>query len=447
MDFFYYPLGFALLLGIVVTIHEFGHFAAARSVGVHVVRFSVGFGKPLLGFTDRYGTYFALAIIPLGGYVKLLGEETGEAETHTRRLGEKYPKSFSDLTNWERILIAVSGPGANFILSILIFACISFIGAYEPVPLFKANSQSAFLSGKLGDRIHQVIRVDETETKTWSDVQISLADRLGDTGVIRFAIQDLESNSPIDLELPIVDWHEDATDPDLLKSLGVDPGIFPVIGEISEGSPAFGGGLREGDVIVSFSEEPVDYWADLVERIEGAPNSTVDIELLRDGRELDYRVKIGVRETTSGTTVGFLGIGPRVEFIKSSLLEGLYEGSLRTWDMSVMTLSFLKKMIFGEVSTANLMGPIGIAKVAGEVVQTSFSQFLVVMALMSLSLGIINLLPIPMLDGGMVVLNLIELILGKPVPEGAQVFGFQLGLVLISGLFLFVTYNDLIRIF
>ena len=447
MDFLYYPLGFALLLGIVVTIHELGHFLAARSVGVHIVRFSVGFGKPILGFTDRHGTYFTLAIIPLGGYVKLLGEEFGEVEETASKSGDKYSKSFLELTNWEKILIAVAGPGANFILSILIFAFISLIGAYEPVPLFKANIQSAVLSEELGDRIHQVIEVDDLETKTWSDVQLSLADRLGDSGVIRFALHDLETNTVIDLELPIVDWHKDATEPDLLKSLGFEPGIFPVIGQISKDSPASDADLREGDLIVFFSGESINYWTDLVERIEGAANSTVDIELLRGGRYLQYRVQIGSKTKADGTTLGFLGVGPRVEFIQSNLFKALYDGGLRTWEMSAMTLSFLKKMVFGEVSTGNLMGPIGIAKVAGEVVQTSFNQFLVVMALMSLSLGIINLLPIPMLDGGMVVLNLIEMILGKPLPETAQVLGFQLGVVLISGLFLFVTYNDLIRIF
>ena len=447
MDFLYYPLGFALLLGVVVTIHELGHFFAARIVGVHVVRFSVGFGKPLLGFTDKHGTYFTLAVIPLGGYVKLLGEDSGEAEEGVGQHSNKRAKNFLELSNWDKIFIAIAGPGANFILSILTFAVISMIGSYEPVPLFKAEKQSQLMSSRLGDRIHQVIAVDEVETKTWGQVQLSLAERLGDSGVIRLSLYDLESDSPIKLEVPIASWHKDATEPNLLQSLGVNPGIFPVIGQISEGSPAHSVGLRQNDLIVSFAGESTDSWADLVSRIEEAPNSTVDIYVLRGGRELLYRTVIGSRVNGDETAVGFLGIGPRVEFVDKNLIDALRDGLVRTWDMSVMTLSFLKKMIFGEVSTGNLMGPIGIAKVAGEVVQTSLSQFLVVMALMSLSLGIINLLPIPMLDGGMVVLNLIELMLGRPVPEGAQVLGFQVGVVLIGGLFLFVTYNDLIRIF
>ena len=447
MDLLYYPLGFALLLGVVVTIHELGHFFAARAVGVHVVRFSVGFGKPLFGFTDKHGTYFTLAVIPLGGYVKLLGEDSDEAQEVVGQPISKRSKSFLELSNWNKIFIAIAGPGANFVLSVLTFAVISMIGSYEPVPLFKADSQSQFMTSRLGDRIHQVIAVDEIDTKTWGQVQLSLAERLGDSGLIRLGLYDLESDSPIKLEVPISSWHKHATEPDLLQSLGVNPGIFPVIGQISEGSPAHSVGLRQNDLIVSFAGEFTDSWADLVRSIEEAPNSTVDIYFLRDGRELLYRTVIGSRKNSDETTVGFLGIGPSVEFVDKNLFEALRDGLVRTWDMSVMTLSFLKKMILGEVSTGNLMGPIGIAKVAGEVVQTSLSQFLVVMALMSLSLGIINLLPIPMLDGGMVVLNLIELMLGRPIPEGAQVVGFQVGVVLIGGLFLFVTYNDLIKIF
>ena len=219
MDFLYYPLGFALLLGVVVTIHELGHFFAARVVGVHVVRFSVGFGKPLFGFTDKHGTYFTLAVIPLGGYVKLLGEDSGEAEEGVGQPSNKRAKNFLELSNWDKIFIAIAGPGANFVLSILTFAVISMIGSYEPVPLFKAEKQSQLMSSRLGDRIHQVIAVDEVETKTWGQVQLSLAERLGDSGVIRLSLYDLESDSPIKLEVPIESWHKDATEPNLLQSL------------------------------------------------------------------------------------------------------------------------------------------------------------------------------------------------------------------------------------
>ncbi len=177
MDFLYYPFGFALLLGVVVTILELGHFFAARIVGVHVVRFSVGFGKPLFGFTDKYGTYFTLAMIPLGGYVKLLGEHSGEAEEGVGQPSNRRAKNFLELSNWDKIFIAIAGPGANFVLSILTFAVISMIGSYEPVPLFKAEKQSQLMSSRLGDRIHQVSAVDEVETKIWGQVQRALADR------------------------------------------------------------------------------------------------------------------------------------------------------------------------------------------------------------------------------------------------------------------------------
>ena len=447
MDFIYYPLGFVLLLGIVVTVHEFGHYLAARLVGVHVLRFSVGFGKALFGFKDKRGTEFALSVIPLGGYVKLLGEDESESIVPPKEGVELPRRSFSDLSGWQKIFIAVLGPGANFVLSILVFALISFSGSYEPAPVFKVDNQNQFLYEQVGERVHEIVGVDTVKIKTWGGIQLALADRLGDSGVIRLSLRDLEKDLLRTVDVPILNWHRDDNEPDLLPSLGIRPGIFPLVGKIMDGSPASNSGLREGDLVTKFGGNKVEYWRDLVKAIEVSPGIEVEIGILRKGRPVEVLASIGSRINSNESVIGYLGIGPKVELIENDFGTALNEGFIKTWEMTLMTMSFFKKMIFGELSTGNLMGPIGIAKVAGEVFQTSVTQFLTVLALMSLSLGIINLLPIPMLDGGMVLLNLIELIMGKPIPDNIQVIGFQLGVFLIGGLFILVTYNDLLRIF
>ena len=447
MDFLYYPLGFVLLLGIVVTVHELGHYLAARSVGVHVLRFSVGFGKALFGFEDKHGTHFTLSIIPLGGYVKLLGEDESESVIPLDDMREGSRRSFLDLSGWQKIFIAVAGPGANFALSILVFAIISFSGSYEPAPAFRVDTLDQPLYEQIGEGLYEISKVDDVETKTWSGIQLALADRLGDSGVIRFILRDVERELLHSVDVPILNWHRDESEPDLLASLGIRPGVFPLLGKIVVGSPAFRAGLVEGDLVTRLNGTPVKYWGDLVKLIEAFPGASVEIEILRNGRPVSIMAGIGSKFVTNELTVGYLGVGPKVEFVENDLGSAIAEGFVKAWDMTMMTLSFFKKMIFGELSAGTLMGPIGIAKVAGEVVQTGIIQFLTVLALMSLSLGIINLMPIPMLDGGMVLLNLIELIMGKPIPENLQVMGFQFGVLLIGGLFVFVTYNDLLRIF
>ncbi len=447
MDFLYYPLGFVLLLGIVVTVHEFGHYLAARLVRVHVLRFSVGFGKALFGFENKHGTRFILSIIPLGGYVKLLGEDDSESIAPLNNKFEGSRRSFLDLSGWQKIFIAIAGPAANFVLSILVFAVVSLSGSYEPAPVFKADEQNQYLYEQIGDRVHEVVEVDNLKTKTWSSIQLALADRLGDSGVIRLSLRDLERELLRTVDVPILNWHREDNEPDLLSSLGIKPGIFPLVGKIAAGSPASEGGLRENDLVIRFNGAQVEYWGDLVKSIEASAGMPVEIELLRKGRPTLVLLNIGSKVDVDESTIGFLGIGPKVELAKNGLGAAILEGFVKTWDMTLMTLSFFKKMIFGELSTGNLMGPIGIAKVAGEVVQTNINQFLTVLALMSLSLGIINLMPIPMLDGGMVLLNLIELIRGKPIPENVQVIGFHFGVLLIGGLFVLVTYNDVLRIF
>ena len=451
MEFLYYPLGFLLLLGIVVTVHEFGHYFAARIVGVHILRFSVGFGKAILSFKNSLGTEFTLAVIPLGGYVKLLGEEPEEQKASCLTALGQPPKprlSFVDLSNWQKIFIALAGPAANFVLSILVFTIVAASGSYEPAPLFRVDQQNEFLSDQLEDHLYKIVAVDNKETSSWGNVQLALAQRLGDSGTIGFFLVDIESAESTELSLPILNWHRDNAEPDLLSSLGINPGIYPWIGKVAENSPAMDAGIKLGDLVMEVNGQPVKYWRDLVEIIESSPNRYVDMSIVRGGRSISLRPVIGVKSNDEDERgLGYLGVGPSVNLVKSDMIKACLDGVVRTWEMTVMTLSFFKKMLFGELSPGNLMGPIGIAKVAGEVVQTSLTQFLMVLALMSLSLGIINLMPIPMLDGGMVLLNVVELIMGKPVPESIQVVGFQLGIVLVGGLFVFVTYNDFLRIF
>ncbi|MDA7723070.1 RIP metalloprotease RseP [Pseudomonadales bacterium] len=459
MEFLLYPLAFALLLGVLVAFHEYGHFVVARMSGVHVLRFSIGFGKPLFSWVDSKGTEFTLAMIPLGGFVSMYDERDPLTDPKSSPELEG-AMGYTQLTPYWRIAIALAGPFANFLLAILIYWLLFFAGSVQYAPMSTAPDEGSLLQRNGMQSAVQVLSVDEVSVTGWQDIALALTKRLGDSGDLRLALLELESGAEREVALPISGWLKGEDDPDIFGSLGLMPSILPVIGRVVEDSQAQRAGLEEGDWIVAVDGKPVTYWSDWVQAIEGSPNTPLILSIIRSGIPYELRATPDVRtvevadESQDGsgnpTTVqieqGFLGVGPLVIEVEYPLGEALQMGFDETLGKTSLTFSMITKMFTGAVSANTLVGPVGIAKIAGQSAKSGWRTFFGIMALMSISLAVLNLLPVPMLDGGHVVFILAEIIRGKPVSEGFQSAALQGGLFLVALMFIFVTFNDLSRL-
>ncbi|MCZ6618521.1 MAG: RIP metalloprotease RseP [Gammaproteobacteria bacterium] len=459
MELLLYPLALIVTLGVLVTFHEFGHFVIARLSGVRVVRFSVGFGKPIWSRFDKHGTEFAIAAIPLGGYVRMLDDRDSPSSTvnadnlledagagreaPVRRPGEV---SYTDLSVWWRIAIAFGGPVANFLLATLVYWLLFVVGTTSIAPMLGEIDADSPMGRTGHEERWEIVSVDGTATKTWQQVTMALAARLGDTGSIEFATRVPGSEAIRSIPVPIMTWHHGADEPDLLGSLGIRPAAPPVLGQVLEGSAAESGGLRQWDQILAVDGVAVDSWAEWVEVIQQAPATSLSVLLSRNGRELSVSVVPEARATADGGSAGYLGVALFTNEIRYGFFAAVPRSLQETLDKTVLTLGLVKKMVTGQVSVKNLSGPIYIAKIAGDSARSGWRVFLGVLALLSISLGVLNLLPIPILDGGHILFCVTEIILRKPVSDRVQAVATQFGLFVFVGIFLLVIYNDISRL-
>jgi regulator of sigma E protease len=443
MDFLQYPLALLVTLGVLVTFHELGHFIIARWSGVTVVRFSVGFGKPFWSWRDRRGTEFALAYIPLGGYVRMLDEREPGVIEYERRSTDV---SYNELSVWWRMAIALGGPAANFLLAIIVYWVLFVIGTTTYAPLLGSVSADSAI-GRAGLRAHEeLIAVDGVETPSWQAVNMALAGRLGDTGEIELSTRRPGSDTVRSGAIPISSWHTGVDEPNLLGSLGIVPALPPIVAQVVPDSPADRAGFRRWDQIVSVDGEAVADWGQWVELIRDAPGKRLRVVVDRAGRVLELDVTPDTREASGGERTGFLGVGAYTKEIRYGLIAAVPKSLGESWDKTVLTLGLLKKMITGHVSVKNLSGPITIAKVAGDSARSGWRFFFSVLALLSISLGVLNLLPIPILDGGHIMFCGAEAITGRPVSERVQILGTQIGLFMVASLMLLAIYNDISRL-
>ncbi len=442
MDFLSYPLAFLVLLGILVTFHEFGHYLIARISGVQVLRFSVGFGKPLWLWVDKRGTEFAVALIPFGGYVRMLDDRDPE-QASLQKPGQV---AYMDLHPKWRIGIALGGPVANFILAILVFAVLALAGKYVPAPMIGAPVVDSPLAQAGIVAPAEILGIDGTDVSSWQEIGFALTRRLGETGDVAVLYKDLATSREMTALVPIVSWHDGAREPDVIASLGFAPALLSVLGQIVADSPAEQAALKAGDWIVKAGGKEISHWGALVAAIEQSPGQALPLEYMRRGVRQQTTVYPGAREREDDT-VGFLGVGATQRFVTSSWLGAIPHGVAETYDKTALTLTILKKMVVGDVSVKNLSGPLSIAQIAGESAQYGWRQFFGILAFLSISLGVLNLLPIPILDGGHVIFSSWEWLRGEPVSERVQGIGVQIGLMLVVGLFVLSTYNDVLRLF
>ncbi|MBD8482542.1 sigma E protease regulator RseP [Pseudomonas coleopterorum] len=449
MSALYMIIGTLVALGVLVTFHEFGHFWVARRCGVKVLRFSVGFGTPLLRWHDRQGTEFVVAAIPLGGYVKMLDEREGEVPA------DQAEQSFNRKSVRQRIAIVAAGPVANFLLALVFFWLLAMLGTQQLKPVVgsvEPGSIAATAGLMAGE---EIVAVDGESTAGWAAVNLQMVRRLGETGSLQLTVREPGSDAQATRSLALSQWLQGSDEPDPIRSLGIRPwrpALEPILAELDPNGPAQSAGLRAGDRLLALDGQPLGDWQQVVDLVRQRPDSRIVLRVERDNAQLD--VPVNLVSKGEGKAAGYLGAGVKpVEWPPQMLrevsygpLDAVVEGARRTWTMSVLTLDSLKKMLFGELSVKNLSGPITIAKVAGASAQSGFGDFLNFLAYLSISLGVLNLLPIPVLDGGHLLFYLIEWVRGRPVSDRVQGWGIQIGISLVVGVMLLALINDLGRL-
>ena len=447
-------------LGILVTIHEFGHFWVARRCGVKVLKFSIGFGKAVKTWIGKDGVEYVIAPIPLGGYVKMLGQEDTTV-VDTSGLSESQQQcSFACKPLWQRMAIVAAGPVANFLLAIFVFWLINISygvsGIAPVVNNIKEDSLAETAGLKAGD---EILAVDGEETITWQQVTLQLLARLGETGEITLTVDPADSSRTKTLQVPINAWMGAETAPNPVGNLGIIQFEIPAdIAGIIPGGAAQAADLRIGDEIISVDGRSIRGWTHWVEVIRASPELTLNVVVQRGGINSALLMTPETATLDDGTVIGSIGayvqettlaelLPPEMQRqVNYNVLSAIQPAVIETWDKSLFVLDSVRKMVVGLISPKNINGPITIAQVAGETVTYGLDVYLGFLALLSISLGVLNLLPIPVLDGGHLLYYAIEAVIRRPVPERIQAFGLQLGLLMISGIMMLAIYNDVNRL-
>ncbi len=451
MNLLNYLVPFALALGLLILVHELGHYLVARWCGVKVLRFSIGFGKPLLvRRAGRDGTEWALAAFPLGGYVKMLDEREGPVAP------VELDRAFNRQSVYRRFAIVAAGPIANFLLAIVLYWGLFVVGTDELRPRVTLSGTPA-IAAAAGVRAGDLVTaVDDEPVRSWQELRWVLLRHALDSREVLLQVrtlEDVEAYRRLDLAgIPIDDGSQD-----LIARIGLEPWrpqIPPVVGRLVEGGAAEAAGLRVGDKVVAIDGVPLTAWSELVARVRGAAGRQLHVEVEREGRRLEFRF-IPDESDDNGERIGRIGVGVAEPapgglsmFARVSYgpVDGMLKAVRQTWETSVLSLQMIGRMLTGEVSWKNLSGPVTIADYAGQTAQLGLGHYLKFVALISISLGVLNLLPIPVLDGGHLLYYTIEIIKGGPIPERVMEIGQQIGLVLLAMLMAFAFYNDINRL-
>jgi regulator of sigma E protease len=452
MSFLVSAAAFLVAIGILVAVHEYGHYLAARLIGVRVLRFSIGFGRPL--WVRRAGpdrTEYCLSAIPFGGYVKLLDERDCPVA-----LGEQQ-RAFNRQSVPARIAVLAAGPLLNFVFAVVAYWCMFMIGVPGARPLIgEVTPDSIAARAGLADA-DEIVRVGDRPTATWESAVVAMLDEMLEEGRIRLVVRDASGRERM-VSLDTVDRAAELTEPgQLFPGLGLapwSPTLPPVLGQLVAGGAAERSGLAPGDRIVRADGVPVESWPAWVETVRSRPGETLAVVVERDGRDLDVVLTID-RATTEEGEIGRIGASPQVpedlyDEIRATERYGIGaafgHALAKTWEMASLTVRMMARMVTGDVSVKNISGPINIAQYAGYSASIGLSPFLSFLAVVSLSLGILNLLPVPMLDGGQIAYQLAEAAKGSPLSERAQLIGQQVGIALLLMLMSFAFYNDISRL-
>jgi regulator of sigma E protease len=451
MKMLFFP-AFLLAIGILVAVHEFGHYWVAKKLGFKVLRFSIGFGKPLLMRVgkDPDRTEYCIAAIPLGGYVKLLDEREGEVSP------EELPRSFTRRPVMHRVAVLLAGPAMNLLFASLLYAILAMVGTESVKPIIgqvRLDSPAAVAGLQRGD---EIVRVGDRAVEDTEELQIALLRQFSDDGVIRLRVR--RDGGQRSLTLRVQEDRRAMTEPGkLLPGLGFDLATWnadTVVDGVPADSAGARAGLRVGDRVLAVDGQPVANTTEFIAMVNGAPGRDISIEVERAGERLRIVAPVPA-VVEQGRTIGRLGItlkeGTRawppglVETHRSGPIDALGVGVAKTWEMSSLTVQMLWRILTGQVSAKNISGPISIAEFAGISAYLGLTAFLAFLAIISVSLGVLNLMPVPLLDGGQIVYQLVEAVKGTPLSERAQLFGQQVGIALLVVLMSLAFYNDISR--
>ncbi|HEX4938750.1 MAG TPA: RIP metalloprotease RseP [Candidatus Kapabacteria bacterium] len=443
-------LAFVVTLGVLIFVHEFGHFWVARRCGVRVLRFSIGFGQPLLKWKDSQDTEYVIAALPLGGYVKMLGEPGSEVSEHLKS------QSFAHKTVFQRFAIVAAGPLVNLMFAVVLYWLLFLSGITSLAPVV-GNVIPGSPAEKAGfQKMEEVVAVDGRATESWDDIVLELVARLGESTAVRFSIKPEGSAVTDERVIQLDNWMAGQEKENPLKLLGLEP-FFPtappVLGELEKGMAAERQGLQVGDRILAVNDVELLSWDEWVSLIRQNPMVAMNVKVARGEQELILAVTPDAVMDEKLGRIGRIGAKPDPASVKypEGMLRELQYGPLDaipraldyTWSRIALTVSAIGKMAMGKISLDNISGPITIAKVAGDSASYGLEPFLTFVAYLSISLGVLNLLPIPVLDGGHLMYYLVEMVKGSPVSEKAQAFGNSLGLGLLVMFMGLAFYNDL----
>lgn len=452
LDFLWNLGSFIIALGVLITAHEYGHFWVARRCGVKVERFSIGFGKAIWRKVGADGTEYVLALIPLGGYVKMLDERVEQVPEELKS------QAFNRKSVWQRIAIVAAGPMANFIFAIFALYIMYLIGVPSLKPVIESTQADTPAAIIQVNKPMQVIAVGERSVRNWEEVTYALVGHIGDDH-IELTLAPLSGlmGEERSYRLDTRQWQFDPEKQSPITSLGLDiyrPEITPVLGFVSDDGAAYAAGIRVGDTLVAINDKSYRDWDSFVEQIQASADKLVTITVKRNGEQLNLAVTPKSRTLDSGKVEGVIGVAPTQapwpEEMRLQLEYGLGESFVvavdKTWQLVSVSIKMIGKLFTGDVSVKNLSGPISIAQGAGSSANYGLVYFLGFLALISVNLGIINLLPLPVLDGGHLLYYFIEVITGRPVPEKVQEIGFRFGAAMLLMLMSIALFNDFSRL-
>ncbi|MGR5444722.1 sigma E protease regulator RseP [Vibrio jasicida] len=444
-------VSFIVALGILVAVHEFGHFWVARRCGVKVEKFSIGFGKSIWSKVGKDGTEYSISMIPLGGYVKMVDSRVDEVPENEKHM------AFDQKPLWKRTSIVAAGPIFNFLFAIVAYWLVFLIGVPAVKPVIGEVTPNSIVAQAGIETGMELKSISGIKTPDWESVNMGLISHIGDDSMTVTLSSLNEVGSEVTKTLDIRDWKFDPETQSAMHSLGFTPftpEIYTELAQVSEGAAGEKAGLLAGDKIVAINGKKISNWNEVVEAIRSNPETPIDLTVLRQGDEQSLTLTPGRRELANKQVVGFAGIAPEVaewpESYRFELQFGVFESIGKAIDKTGqvigLTISMLKKLIVGDVGLNNLSGPISIAKGAGATADYGLVYFLGFLALISVNLGIINLVPLPMLDGGHLLFFAIEAVIRRPVPEKVQEMGYRIGGAIIFSLMALALFNDFTRL-
>ena len=437
-------IAFLILLGVLVVIHEGGHFFVLRMCKVHVDRFSVGMGPVIYKKKDKKGTEFALSALPLGGYVSYLSKKALDAEPEMKKnfTDEQLDNLFETKPKWQRAAVMFAGPLANFILAVIIFTFI-FSSQQTVKPIFLVDGEyvsSLSISGDI-NKNDILVSINGEKILNPTEYRLALLANAGLTGEINVGFLNAKSSETYYRNISVVDFlsnSEQQQEPEKFFPIEITSYISPEIGSLSRQGPASLAGVKAGDKILEIDGKSINHFAEVSDILTSSPSSNVNLVIQRNGETKNFFINTEISE--AGTPI--LGISAAY---KRSIFEAFTKSVRDTYNLSIKTLLFIGKMITGNMGAENLSGPVGIAKMSGEAFSAGFLPFLYLMAILSISLGVLNLLPIPVLDGGQLTMLAIEAIRGEPLPARVENFAYTLGALMVGFLLVFAVTNDIFR--